>query len=82
MSDVQIYDDLVASAADLRFVSATKISGSQPFSPVNIGAPNNLVIEDPTVGINIPPGEQIVIEITVVLDDTPANAPGTQFVWE
>jgi hypothetical protein len=28
----------------------------------------------------IPAGEQIVIEITVVLDDTPGNAPGTQFV--
>jgi uncharacterized repeat protein (TIGR01451 family) len=34
----------------------------------------------------IPAGEQIVIELTVVLEDTPTNAPGTQFVntatWE
>ena len=29
---------------------------------------------------HLPAGEQIVIEITVVLDDTPANAIGTQFI--
>ena len=28
----------------------------------------------------IPAGRQIILEITVVLDDTPANAPGTQFI--
>jgi hypothetical protein len=28
----------------------------------------------------IPAGEQIVIELTVVLDDSPANVVGTQFV--
>jgi hypothetical protein len=28
----------------------------------------------------LPAGEQIVIELTVVLDDVPANALGTQFI--
>jgi hypothetical protein len=28
----------------------------------------------------VPAGDQFVIELTVVLEDTPANAPGTQFV--
>ena len=28
----------------------------------------------------IPAGEQIVVEITVVLDDTPGNVPGTEFI--
>ena len=28
----------------------------------------------------IPAGRQFVIELTVVLDDTPANAIGTQFI--
>ena len=28
----------------------------------------------------VPAGQQFVIEITVVLNDTPANVPGTQFI--
>ena len=79
MYDVRITDDLTASAADLHFVSVTRISGSQPWTPVNTGTPTSLVIEDPGVGIDIPAGEQIVVEITVVLDDTPTNAGGLAF---
>ncbi|HEU0224220.1 MAG TPA: hypothetical protein VFR29_02175, partial [Steroidobacteraceae bacterium] len=77
--DVRILDDLGASAADLRFVSVTKVSGSQPWTPVNIGTATNLVIVDPTIGIDIPAGEQIVIEIAVVLENTPTNVIGLQF---
>ena len=77
--NVRILDDLTASAADLRFVSVTKISGSQPWTPVNTGTATNLVIEDPTVGIDIPAGEQVVIEIAVLLENTTTNVIGLQF---
>ncbi len=77
--DVQITDDLTASAADLRFLSVTKIAGSEPWNPVNTGSATNLVIEDPAMGIDIPAGEQVVVEVTVVLEDTPTNVPGLTF---
>ena len=77
--DVQITDDLTASAADLRFVDVTKISGSGAWTPVNTGTTTNPVIEDSTIGIDIPAGEQVVIEVTVVLEDTPTNITGLVF---
>jgi len=77
--DVRIQDDLADSAADLRFLSVTKIVGSGPWTPVNTGTATNLVIEDPAVGIDIPTGEQVVIEITVVLEDTETNVSGLTF---
>ncbi len=79
LNDVRIIDDLSASAADLLFVSVTKVSGSEPWIPVNTGTATNLVIEDTTIGIDIPAGEQIIIDITVVLDDTATNVSGLQF---
>jgi uncharacterized repeat protein (TIGR01451 family) len=77
--DVQITDDLTASAADLRFLSVSKISGSEAWTPVNTGTATSLVIEDPAVGIDIPAGEQVVIEIEVVLEDTATNVSGLSF---
>ncbi|KJS32549.1 MAG: hypothetical protein VR64_06500 [Desulfatitalea sp. BRH_c12] len=77
--DVRILDDLSASAADLSFVSVVKVSGSQPWTPVNTGNATQLVIEDTTIGIDIPVGEQIVLDITVVLNDSSANTSGLQF---
>ncbi len=80
MYDVRITDDLDASAADLAFVSAAKVSGSGAWTtPVNTGTPTNLVIEDPAIGIDIPAGEQVTIAITVRLLDTPTNVTGLQF---
>jgi uncharacterized repeat protein (TIGR01451 family) len=78
--DVRILDDLGASAADLEFVSVTKISGSGNWTPVNTGTSTNLVIEDPVNGIDIPIGEQAVIEITVRLQDTVTNVTGLTFI--
>jgi large repetitive protein len=79
LHDVRILDDLGASAADLSFVRVMKVSGSQPWTPVNTGSATHLVIEDTAIGIDIPAGEQIVIAVTVVLNDTPANVSGLQF---
>ncbi|WP_053549449.1 SdrD B-like domain-containing protein [Desulfuromonas soudanensis] len=79
LHDVRILDDLSASAADLSFVSVARVSGSLPWTPVNTGDATALVIEDPAGGIDIPAGEQIVLEITVVLSDTPVNVSGLLF---
>jgi uncharacterized repeat protein (TIGR01451 family)/fimbrial isopeptide formation D2 family protein len=79
MYDVRIIDDLTASAADLTFVSVTRISGSQPWTPVNTGDAKQLVIQDTVNGIDIPAGEQVVIEITLVLDDSAVNIGGLVF---
>jgi uncharacterized repeat protein (TIGR01451 family) len=77
--DVRILDDLNASAADLQFVSVTKVSGTGLWTPVNTGSATNLVIEDPVNGIDIPVGEQATIEITVRLLDTATNVAGLTF---
>ncbi|TMA33392.1 MAG: isopeptide-forming domain-containing fimbrial protein, partial [Deltaproteobacteria bacterium] len=79
MYDVRITDDLGASAADLAFVSATKIAGSGAWTPTNTGTATNLVIEDPAVGIDIPANEQVIVEIAVRLLDTATNVTGLQF---
>lgn len=77
--DVRILDDLTASAADMSFVSVAKVLGSRDWTPVNLGSATNLIIADPVNGIDIPAGEQIVVEITVVLNDSPANVTGLLF---
>ena len=77
--DVRISDDLTASAADLRFLGVTKVSPGGGWSPQNTGTAQNVVIEDPSGGIDIPAGEQAVLAIRVVLEDTPTNVAGLQF---
>ena len=77
--DLRITDDLAASAADLQFVSVTRISGSQPWTPVNSGSATSLIIGDATTGIDIPAGEQVVLEIAVRVTNDPANVLGLQF---
>ncbi|MCZ6712198.1 MAG: hypothetical protein O7B25_17685, partial [Gammaproteobacteria bacterium] len=76
---VTVWDDLNATGADLTYVSHVAYwlgSGAPaPHTFSNVGGVltfDNLPI--------IPAGEQIVVEITVVLDDVPANAIGTQFI--
>ncbi|VAW51072.1 Conserved repeat domain protein [hydrothermal vent metagenome] len=79
--DVRILDDLTASAANLQFVSVTKILGSQPWVPANIGGvADNLIIADETIGIDIPANEQIIIDVTVTLRDaSPPNVTPLPF---
>ncbi len=72
--DVRILDNLNASAANLMFSSVTRISGSQPWIPANIGTvSDDLIIADLTNGIDIPANEQVVIDIAVVLRDAAPN---------
>ena len=79
LNDVRIIDNLETSAADLSFVSVEKVSGSVDWSPENTGTPTNLVIEDISDGIDIPANEQVVIRITVRVDDTVDNVTGLTF---
>ncbi len=77
--DVRILDDLAVSAADLEFVSVAKASGPGNWTSQNTGSETSLVIEGNGNGIDIPTGEQVVIEITVRLIDTATNIAGLQF---
>jgi uncharacterized repeat protein (TIGR01451 family)/fimbrial isopeptide formation D2 family protein len=79
--DVRIVDDLAASAADLRFVSVSKVTGSGAWVPVNTsGSTTQLVIEDTANGgIDIPAGEQISVDVTVEVLDTATNVSGLVF---
>ena len=81
LHDVRVTDNLVASAAGLTFVSATKVSGSQTWTPTNTGTSTNLIIEDTSNGIDIPPNEQVEINIIVlVTDNATKNVIGRTFI--
>jgi uncharacterized repeat protein (TIGR01451 family) len=85
LHSVIVTDDLNATGAVLSYVSHTaywKSSGTPvPHSFSNVGG----VLTFSNFPI-IPAGQQIVIQITVVLKNDPANTPGTQFFntakWE
>ena len=79
LHSVTIWDDLNETGADLDYVSHVAYLESNgaalphTFSNLN----GFLTFDDFPI---VPVGEQIILEITVVLDDSPANTPGTQFV--
>ncbi|HEV8491700.1 MAG TPA: hypothetical protein VGR76_05490, partial [Candidatus Angelobacter sp.] len=77
LHDITITDDLNATGVDLTFVShtATFVNGTPiPHTFSNVG--NVLTFSGFPI---IPAGTQFVINITVVLNDTPTNVPGKQF---
>jgi uncharacterized repeat protein (TIGR01451 family)/fimbrial isopeptide formation D2 family protein len=77
LHDITITDDLNATGVDLTFVShtATFVNGTPiPHTFSNVG--NVLTFSGFPI---IPAGQQFVINITVVLNDTPTNVPGKQF---
>ena len=89
LHSVTLWDDLAATGADLTFVSlnayvkstgdpVTLVTETDPLAPGGRWTPKNLSYE-PYSGI-LPAGEQIIVEITVVPDNTPANAAGRTFV--
>ena len=76
---VTLTDDLNATGAVLSYVSHVAYwEGSGTAVPHSFSNAGGLLTFDgfPV----IPAGEQIIIELTVVLEDTPANTLGTQFV--
>jgi uncharacterized repeat protein (TIGR01451 family) len=77
--DVRIDDDLSASAADLRLLEIARVGESGAWTPTNTGTAETVVIEGSGAGIDIPAGEQVTLELTVVLEDTPTNVSGLTF---
>src|SRR6185369_8648002 len=80
MYDVRILDNLgsAVTGVDMSFVSVQRVSGPA-FTPGNTGTATNLVIQDTATGIDIPPGQQIVVNVTAVLGNTANNTMGKQF---
>jgi large repetitive protein len=85
LHSIKITDDLNATGADLSYVSHTVYwldDGTPvPHTFSNVGG----VLTFDNFPI-VPSGRQFVIDITVVLNDTPTNVVGTQFIntakWE
>ena len=83
---VTVIDDLNESAAQLTYVShavhwegsGTPLVEGTDYSFTNVGG--RLTWDFGPFDTIIPAGEQIVIELTVVLDDDPANVNGLQFI--
>ena len=75
--DVRILDDLGPVAADVRFVSASVVSGGT--WSLSTGSATDLVIEDTATGIDIPASGQAIIAITVELQNTATNQRGLAF---
>src|SRR5437667_8575103 len=78
LHDITVTDDLNATGADLTYVSqrAYWLNGTPiPYTFSNVGG----VLTFSGFPV-VPAGQQFVIEVTVVLNDTPANVPGKQFV--
>ncbi len=76
---ITVTDDLNATGASLSYVSHVAYwEGTGAPVPHTFSNNGGLLTFDnfPVV----PAGDQIIVELTVVLDDTPANVPGTQFV--
>jgi uncharacterized repeat protein (TIGR01451 family)/fimbrial isopeptide formation D2 family protein len=88
LHSVTFWDDLTTTGADLTFVSinayylgsgtpVTLVPETDPAAPGGAWTAKNLSYEPIPL---IHAGEQIVVEISVVLDDTVNNTPGTQFI--
>lgn len=76
---ITVTDDLNATGADLRYVShvAYWLNDGTPVPHTFSNIGGVLTFDNFPI---VPAGRQFVIELTVVLNDTPANAPGNQFI--
>jgi uncharacterized repeat protein (TIGR01451 family)/fimbrial isopeptide formation D2 family protein len=85
MYDVRVLDDLslAKTGVTMSYVSASAHlkSGAQSWGTLtNSGTATNLVLEDATSGLDIPAGDQLVVDVVVVLNnDTVNNTAGKQF---
>jgi large repetitive protein len=76
---VTVWDDLNSTGASLTYVShtATWLDDGTPVPHTFSNAGGALTFDNFPI---IPAGRQFVIKLTVVLNDTPTNVPGTQFI--
>ncbi len=84
--DVQITDDLSTLPGAMTLISVVRVPDALPqtWVPENVGTPTNLLIQDLATGsgIDIPPNEQIAIDVTVQLQNLPlaTNVAGLTFI--
>ena len=79
VSQITVTDDLNATGVSLSYVSSTatwKGSGA----PVSFNVTNSGGLLTFSGFPTIPAGQQIVLKVTVVLNDAPVNVPGTKFI--
>src|SRR5262245_60889237 len=76
---ITVWDDLTATGVDLSFVSerAYWLGSGAPIAHTFSNVGGKLTFDNFPV---VPAGQQFVIEITVVLNDTATNVPGKQFI--
>ncbi|HXH27741.1 MAG TPA: DUF11 domain-containing protein, partial [Candidatus Polarisedimenticolia bacterium] len=76
---ITVRDDLNATGADLSYVShvAYWLDNGAPVPHTFSNVGGALTFDNFPV---VPAGRQFVIKLTVVLNNTPTNAPGTQFI--
>lgn len=79
LHSITIWDDLNATGVDLSYVShtATWLDDGTPVPHTFTQAGGFLTFDDIPI---VNAGRQFVIQLTVVLNDTPVNVPGTQFI--
>ena len=94
VNNIRVTDDLTATGASLTYLSNTLYLKNSDGTTTSLGPLTNsgdskhltFSYADNPVLAKIPANAQIVLKLTVVLDNVPANAPGTQFVntahWE
>lgn len=76
--DVSILDNLGLSAATMTFVNAQVISGGA-WNLTNTGTATTIILQDLNSGIDIPPGGQAVVQVTVALQNSTTNHRGVTF---
>ncbi len=76
---ITVWDDLNATGASLSYVShvAYWLNDNTPIPHTFSNVGGALTFDNFPI---VPAGRQFVIKLTVVLNDTPANVPGTQFI--
>jgi len=76
---ITVWDDLNATGADLSYVShvAYWLDNGTPVPHTFSDAGGLLTFDNFPI---VPASRQIIVEVTVILDNTPANSVGTQFV--
>ena len=80
LGTITVVDDLASTGADLTLVSLNAhYKGTTTAVPItNLSDSTNKYLHFTLP--NIAAGNQVVVEVTAVLNDTPANVPGMQFI--
>jgi len=79
LHSIRVTDDLNATGVDLTYVShtATWLDNGTPVPHTFSNVGNVLTFDNIPI---VTAGRQFAINLTVVLNNTPVNAPGTQFI--